>query len=65
MTMLLCVWTAKHMNIDPKESTWKPMVGKMEWAVIGILVPEVVLCAALQQYQQARWICKQLDEVKA
>ena len=62
--MLLCIWTAIHMNIEPALAwQWTPLLRKVKWAVIGILAPEVVLCAALEQYRQARWVCQQLDEV--
>ncbi|KAI5779942.1 hypothetical protein DFH27DRAFT_657235 [Peziza echinospora] len=62
LTLVICFWTAIHLNIVPKGSTSNPLLKKLSWALIGIVAPEIVLCSALDQYMQARWVCEQLKE---
>ena len=62
LTLVICFWKAIHLNISPKGSTSNPLRNKLSWAVIGIVAPEIVLCSALDQYMQARWVCEQLKE---
>lgn len=46
ITMLLCVWTAVHLNISPPESTWRPRVRKVGWVIVALLAPEFIAYTA-------------------
>ena len=46
ITMLLCVWTAVHLNVSPPESVWTPRLRKVGWLVLALLAPEVVAYTA-------------------
>lgn len=46
ITMLLCVWTAVHLNIPPPENWWKPKLRKVGWLVLALLAPEMVAYTA-------------------
>ena len=46
ITMLLCVWTAVHLNISPPETWWKPILRKVGWLILAVLAPEMVAYTA-------------------
>lgn len=46
ITMLLCVWTAVHLNIPPPGSVWKPRLRKFGWLILALLAPEMVAYTA-------------------
>lgn len=45
ITLLLCVWTAVHMNIH-LESFWKSQMRKVGWLMLALLAPEMVAYTA-------------------
>lgn len=53
-TLILCVWTAIHMNIAPPGQGRKSHTGaRIWWALIALFAPEVVLVRALFQWHTA------------
>ena len=47
VTMLLCVWTAVHLNIPSFESTWfERLMRKTGWLVLALIAPELVAYTA-------------------
>ena len=47
ITMLLCVWTAVHLNVAPiEEGFWKPKLRKVGWLILALLAPEVIAYTA-------------------
>ena len=44
--MLLCVWTAVHLNISPPGSVWKPRLRKVGWLILALLAPEMIAYTA-------------------
>ena len=46
ITMLLCVWTAVHLNISPPGSFWEPNLRKIGWLILALLAPEIVAYTA-------------------
>ena len=46
ITMLLCVWTAVHLNVSPPEGFWKTKFRKIKWLLIALVAPEMVAYTA-------------------
>lgn len=46
ITLLLCVWTAVHLNVPPPGSFWEPKFRKVGWLVLTLLAPEEVAYTA-------------------
>ena len=46
ITMLLCVWTAVHLNVSPPGSVWVPRLRKVGWLVLALLAPEMIAFTA-------------------
>lgn len=46
-TLILCVWTAVHLNIASSEATrWANFGRKIGWLVLTLLAPEMVAYTA-------------------
>lgn len=57
--LLLCVWTGVHLNVDPGANNKSKkthieaiskFVGKLAWATIALLAPDIVLTIAVRQF---------------
>lgn len=65
-TLLLCIWTALHLNIRPRY----PEANKLAWLSLTLASPEVALFLAWTQREEAARVaqgynrCFQLDEEK-
>lgn len=46
ITMLLCVWTAVHLNVSPPGSVWVPRLRKVGWLILALLAPEMIAFTA-------------------
>ncbi len=46
ITLLLCVWTAVHLNVSPPGSFWQPFWRKVGWLILALLAPEMVAYTA-------------------
>lgn len=62
ITMLLCVWTAVHLNVSPPEGFWKPKFRKFGWLLLALVAPEMVAYTAWYVRYRTYEIkpCKQL-----
>src|SRR5579859_4759137 len=65
ITLVLCVWTAIHINIAPKKdrTRWRRFVMKAKWAALALFAPEIVVWRAYSQFNEARWLCKERNEI--
>lgn len=63
ITLLLCVWTAVHLNISPPGSFWEPRFRKVGWLVIALLAPELIAYTAWYQRQQALSIAQEVNKI--
>jgi hypothetical protein len=65
ITIVLCIFTVLHMNVPGHgERPWKQYRRKIKWMFIALIAPEVVLYVAYTQYQEARSLCKTLNDLK-
>lgn len=46
LTMLLCVWTAVHLNVPPPGDRWGLYLRKIGWLILALLAPELVASTA-------------------
>ncbi|KAF1960890.1 hypothetical protein CC80DRAFT_266608 [Byssothecium circinans] len=61
-TLSLCAWTAYHPNVFTTQNEWRRLGKRVVWMSIAVLIPEVVLWCAWEQW----WASKKLrDAVQA
>lgn len=63
-TILLCVYTAIHLNVPPPDDTKKELwLRKTKWVAIAIFAPEIVVVNAFLQWKMARDLVKELKDI--
>jgi hypothetical protein len=63
-TLLLCVYTAIHLNVPPAgETKFRLWLRQVKWAAIAVLAPEIVVYTALEQWMYARRFLIKLREL--
>ena len=60
LTLLLAVYTAIHLNINPSKGWWPTFREKLGWMLIATLAPELVIWIAIGQLQVARKVIKSI-----
>ena len=65
VTLLLCIWTAIHLNILPKtkRTRWGRFKAKLKWAALALFAPEIVVWRAYSQLKAARDLRRYRNEV--
>ncbi|PVH77225.1 hypothetical protein DL98DRAFT_534972 [Cadophora sp. DSE1049] len=62
-TLVLCVYTAMHLNIPAHyDSRWKARRRLAKWVAIAIFGPEVIVYVAFEQWYLARQFLKKLRD---
>jgi hypothetical protein len=62
-TIGLCVWTAIHLNIPANEDgPWLAYWRRCKWVLIALLLPELVLFTAWQQFYRAWLLRRDLNQ---
>ena len=60
-TLVLCVWTAIHLNVPSyHESQTSQWLRKLKWVLLAIIAPELGLYTACEQYSQVKELIDQL-----
>jgi hypothetical protein len=67
LTLLLAVYTAIHLNINPSKGWWAgqwwpTFREKLGWMLIATLAPELVIWIAIGQLQVARKVVKSIKD---
>ena len=63
-TLVLCVWTAIHLNIPSyQESLMSQWLRKLKWVLLAIIAPELGVFTAFEQYFGAKELIGQLAEI--
>jgi hypothetical protein len=63
-TLLLCVYTAIHLNVPPlNETKFFFWLRKTKWVSIAAFAPEIVVVTALNQWLWARYLMKELNKI--
>lgn len=62
VTIILCVWSAIHMNVPGYHETQaKRILRRTGWVICGLLLPEFVLWTAWRQFSSARALVEALN----
>jgi hypothetical protein len=62
-TILLCGWTAYHPNVKPNASELQRLRHRLNWVLVAVVIPEVVIYCALEQWRTARRLRNELNEL--
>ena len=63
-TLVLCVWTAIHLNVPSyHESQLSQWLRKLKWVLLAIMAPEFCAYTACEQYLEAKNLIRQLAEL--
>lgn len=65
ITLLLCIWTAVHLNVPPPGQYLKPILKKVGWLFLALLAPEMVAYTAWYQRQEALTIMRTVNESRS
>jgi hypothetical protein len=64
LTLGLCVWSALHLNIPPKDehkrSYW---MRNIRWILLGVFIPELVILSAWRQWASARELHQEMKQI--
>ena len=64
LTLFACVWTAIHLNVFPRDSSWRErFIHKVGWTLLASFAPEVVVWRAISQWESARALRDRHNEI--
>src|SRR5579859_5289114 len=65
VTLALCVWTAIHLNIVGKNdrTKWRRLLIKINWALLALFAPEIVVWRAIAQFKAARDLFRNRNKI--
>ncbi|KAK3619489.1 hypothetical protein LTR56_023990 [Elasticomyces elasticus] len=63
LTMILCIWTAVHLNMEDGRNAWMQTGRKSGWLIIGLFAPELVAWTAFQQNKDAVELTRYMETV--
>lgn len=65
LTLGLCVYSAIHLNVPPKEESYiEALWRQTKWCLTALLAPELVLYVAWNQRASAKKLCEDLEKLK-
>jgi hypothetical protein len=66
LTLTICVYTVIHINLPlPNGKPYSHILCKIKWAVFAVLAPELALTMALQQWNAARTLKRELNSLSS
>jgi hypothetical protein len=64
-TLGLCVYSAVHLNVPRKaERKYRTPLRELQWCVIGLFAPELILYAAWRQLASARQLRYEVEQAR-
>ena len=64
LTLILCVWSALHLNVPEQDSSRVfHIIQVIRWIITGVYAPELVVFTAWRQWASARLLGKQISEL--
>ena len=64
LTLLACIYTALHLDVPKRTSSWRLFLTKLKWVAITLFVPELPVFMAADQLHQAWKLRQELRESK-
>lgn len=65
VTLALCVYSAVHLNVPRKdEDYFKGLLKEIQWCILGLFAPELILYAAWRQLASARQMYSEVEEAR-
>ena len=58
--LILCSWTAVHLDIPPQKMQYRWKYKRLYCALLAVVAPEIFLWMAYNELREAREICKEL-----
>ena len=66
LTLILCVWSALHLNVPSQgETRIYRLFVIMRWIIVGIYAPELVVFTAWRQWSSAKILGKLIRDLRA
>ncbi|EMD85201.1 hypothetical protein COCC4DRAFT_66490 [Bipolaris maydis ATCC 48331] len=63
-TLGLCVYSAVHLNVPHKgEGNYRVLSKELQWCVLGLFAPELILYTAWRQLASARQLCFEIENI--
>ena len=63
LTLVLCVWSALHLNVPQQDATWfSSFKVYVRWIITGVFGPELVAFTAWRQWCSARLLSKLVED---
>lgn len=63
LTLILCVYTAVHLNIPPKgENPWYTFAREVWWCLVGLYGPELIVFTSWRQWSSAKALSANIEE---
>ena len=76
LTLIICVWTAVHLNIPSaierranagrkrKFTALRKLAKRVKWMLFALFIPELVLYTAFDQFMEARAVAMELNAIE-
>lgn len=64
LTLIACIYTALHLNVPTRKSWQDMLLTKAKWVALTLFAPEIVLYMAADQFTQALWLKKKLENLR-
>jgi hypothetical protein len=62
LTLILCVWSAIHLNLPGEASGARKKVRRLIWIICGLVIPEYIVMIAWTQHQGAKRLAREGEE---
>lgn len=63
LTLILCVWSALHLNVPSNSQTaLESLMAQSRWIVTGVYAPELVVFTAWRQWSSAKLLSSLVEE---
>ncbi|KAJ4329266.1 hypothetical protein N0V84_000159 [Fusarium piperis] len=63
LTLLACIYTALHLDVPKRTSSWRVLITKLKWIAMTLFVPELPVFMAADQLHQAWKLRQELREL--
>lgn len=64
-TLGLCVYSAVHLNVPRKrDKNYQVLLKELQWCVVGLFAPELILYTAWRQLASARQLCVEIEDIR-